>query len=58
MQEGAGLERLFFFLILLFLMCHLIACLWIYVGEIFDDPEVEGDTWIEAGSYDEDLTMF
>jgi hypothetical protein len=57
MSGGAGKERLGFFIMILFLMCHLIACIWIFVGEIFDDNEVDGDTWIEGGNY-KDLKMF
>ena len=31
-KEGQGTERLCFFILALFLMCHLIACIWIFVA--------------------------
>jgi len=35
------------------LMCHFISCLWIFIGKNFQDDEIDGDNWIEAGEFEE-----
>lgn len=57
MQFGATIERLCFFILLLFLMCHLIGCMWIFVAKSSHDPKVSGDSWIEAGGYEDMAIM-
>ena len=46
------MERLGFFLMLLFLMTHFIGCLWIFIAKSFHEDEVAGDSWIEDGNYE------
>lgn len=56
MQFGALVERLIFFGLCLFLLCHFVGCLWIFIAKSLDDEEVAGDTWIEAGEFNETIT--
>lgn len=58
MKIGAGFERLFFFIMCSFMVCHIISCLWVFMakissGDCKDGEECETPTWI-AGSYDVD----
>jgi hypothetical protein len=34
LKIGVGFERLMFFVLIFLMMCHIIACLWIFVGKI------------------------
>ena len=52
-KNGAAFDRLAFFVLMLFLMSHLVGCLWIFTGKTFEDPDVEGDSWIEACGFQE-----
>ena len=36
LKIGAGFERLFFFTLMFFLVCHIVACLWVFVAAIED----------------------
>lgn len=56
MQFGAFVERLLFFGLCLFLLCHFVGCLWIFIARSFNDESVEGDSWIEAGSFSDNIT--
>jgi len=51
LQIGAAFERLSFFFLILLLLCHFFGCLWIFCAKNLEDPDVEGDNWIEAGGY-------
>jgi len=51
MKGSQQIERLSFFLLIVFLMCHLIGCLWIFVAITVGDPDVPDSTWIEKGNY-------
>ena len=53
MQFGQTIERLSFFMMLLFLMTHFIGCLWIFIGNSFQEDDLKGDSWIEAGAHEE-----
>jgi hypothetical protein len=43
MKISYGVERLLWFLVTFLVMMHLIACLWIMVGQL---NELEPDNWI------------
>ena len=45
MSSSVGFERFFFFLLLFFMISHIVSCLWILTAR-FDDS-VEG-TWIDV----------
>jgi len=47
-KNGAAFDRLAFFLLILMLMSHFIGCIWIFVGNSFQDSDIDGDSWIEA----------
>lgn len=53
LKISQGFERLSFFFLMLLLLCHFVCCLWIFVARNFQDDEIDGDTWIEAGGYGE-----
>ena len=53
MVGGAQYERLSFFILVLLLLCHFVGCLWIFIAKSFSDDEVENDSWIEAGDFEE-----
>ena len=42
-----GFERLFFFVIVFLILCHICACLWIIVAALIDDKTYAG-TWLES----------
>jgi len=44
LKISLGFERLFFFILGFFLVCHIVGCLWILVGMFEDDTT---GTWIE-----------
>ena len=56
MQFGALVERLIFFALCLFLLCHFVGCLWIFIARAFEDAQESGDSWIEAGSFNDNMT--
>ena len=41
---GAGFERLFFFIIIFIMMCHIVSCLWVLAATIHDSTD---GTWVE-----------
>ena len=45
LKLGQGFERLFFFIIMCFMVCHIVACLWVLFAGFSDNYK---DTWIEA----------
>lgn len=51
---GQGFERLIFFFLTLLLVCHLISCMWIYVGKTSEDENVDKDSWIELNNFGEE----
>jgi hypothetical protein len=48
MEVKMGLDRIIFFSILFFMMIHIIACFWIFIGK-FD--ESSKDNWIYTKNY-------
>ena len=46
LKIGHSLERLLFFLIIFFILCHIASCLWLMIAS-FTDEEYEG-TWVEG----------
>ena len=54
-KQGGALDRFFFFIFLVFLVCHFIGCLWIFFGESFHDEEM--GSWIIANNY-ENMNMW
>jgi len=48
LKVGLGYERLFFFLLISFILVHIVACLWVIVAS-FNSPEGDySGTWVEA----------
>lgn len=45
MKLGQGFERLFFFLLIFFMMCHLLACLWVLIASFSDQ---DADKWVDS----------
>ena len=43
LKISIGFERLFFFIIGFFLICHIVGCIWILVGQFVDD---KSESWI------------
>lgn len=37
LKIGLGMERLFFFGIIFFLLCHIATCLWLIIAAIYDE---------------------
>lgn len=54
LKMSLGFERLFFFVIVFMLLCHICACLWIIMAKIVND-EYKG-TWMESIKYNDDGT--
>ena len=46
---GEGFERLVFFVLMSFLICHIIACLWVFTSTFTDEGE---ESWITSGNLD------
>ena len=52
--ENTAMERLVFFIVLLLIMSHLIACLWVYVARLtYDEEATIRLNWIQDGGYEE-----
>ena len=52
LKIGLGFERLFFFILMFLILCHLVSCFFIIIPQIYDD-ELAG-TWMEpykTGNY-------
>jgi len=47
-KSNIGFERLVFLLLLIFLMCHINACAWIYIGRLNSTSE---KNWLVAFDY-------
>ena len=45
MKLGQGFERLFFFLLIFFMMCHLLACLWVLIASFSDE---DANKWVDS----------
>ena len=46
LKIGFGFERLLFFFILFFLLCHLAACLWIIFATLYNPDGSYDGTWL------------
>ena len=44
-EISSGFDRLFFFIVIFFILCHTVACLFVIIAGIYD--ENYKDTWIE-----------
>ena len=49
LKIGLGFERLFFFGLIFFIVCHILTCLWIIVASLQDDEFL--GTWIAANEF-------
>ena len=56
LKIGFGMERLFFFGIIFFLLCHIATCLWIIIAAIYNENEIGyyKGTWLNSFVTDED----
>lgn len=52
LKMGAGFERLFFFLLIFFMFCHLMACLWVLIASIDGETGEESNKWTAAFPHD------
>lgn len=52
LNVSLGLEKLSFFFLILLLLCHFIACFWIFLAKNFEDPDGVDETWIDAGGFE------
>ena len=50
LKIGLGFERLFFFGLIFFILCHILTCLWVIFANVQD--ETYKGTWIEAGGWE------
>ena len=48
LKIGVAFERLAFFTIVFILMCHVGACLWVFIASLEENGP---DTWIARKSY-------
>lgn len=57
-KSGAAYDRLLFFLLIVFLMSHFMACLWVFIAssDPFEETEDHGTNWIIASEF-EDLKL-
>lgn len=47
LQIGLGFERLFFFVVIFFLLCHIASCLWLIIASLIaDEEELYSGTWL------------
>ena len=62
LRIGVGFERLLFFILIFLIMCHIVACLWIFASRFKGDPndeffcEEEPNNWACAGGFEFDIT--
>ena len=54
LKVGLGFERLFFFIMIFLLLCHIVSCLWVFTASFYIDENYAG-TWREDGFTDEDI---
>ena len=47
LKIGLGFERLFFFVIIFIIMCHIMTCVWL-IAASFADETSEKASWIEG----------
>jgi hypothetical protein len=47
MKIGIGFERLFFFILMFLILCHIVSCLWVLVAT-FDGPESIEGSWLDV----------
>ena len=57
MKFGALIERLVFFGLCIFLLCHFVGCLWIFIARSLNNEDQTGDSWIEAGDFDQNISQ-
>lgn len=39
LQVGVGFDRVFFLMFVLIILCHLIACLWLYIPNLLSEDK-------------------
>ena len=47
LKIGLGFERLFFFILIFFVLIHIVSCLWVIAAALIDDETYAG-TWLES----------
>lgn len=50
MKNGQSLDRLIFFILILFLFCHIFGCVYIFVARSLEDPDYDEITWIYSNN--------
>ena len=53
LKIGVGFERLFFFILIFILLCHIVSCLWVFTASFSQEEDYEG-TW-RAGDFTDEL---
>ena len=50
LKIGLGFERLFFFILIFFIGCHITACLWLIIAFLNegDEPEEQDASWVQS----------
>jgi protein-S-isoprenylcysteine O-methyltransferase Ste14 len=51
LKIGLGLERLFFFLIMFFIVCHIMTCFWVISAQ-FKSETSDNVSWQDSYEYD------
>jgi hypothetical protein len=49
MKVGVGFERLFFFVLMFLILCHIVSCLWVLVATFNGIEEVSG-SWLDQNN--------
>mmetsp|Transcript_36132 Transcript_36132/g.55486 ORF Transcript_36132/g.55486 Transcript_36132/m.55486 type:complete len:105 (+) Transcript_36132:99-413(+) len=53
MKIGIGFERLFFFIFIFLVLCHIVSCLWVFIAKFEIDDSAEeldekyANTWLK-----------
>lgn len=55
--RGQAIERLIFFVLILVLCSHFLACMWIFAAKITYDETRPQDNWIGAGGFNKDAIL-
>lgn len=54
LKIGVGFERMLFFILMSFMIIHIISCLWVFMAKISidDTEEEESKTWVISNDYE------
>jgi hypothetical protein len=47
LKISIGFERMLFFVLIFFILCHIVACTWLITANLQNGSGIEG-TWLEA----------